>query len=1061
MAEPQTPTTLVDWLDDLSVRFLLNLPKSELSSVPRLCFQVEEAQWFYEDFVRPAVAASGAQPLPSLPLRQFCLMLFQHCPLLSGYNDAQHIAAYEEFLAYKVRVPVRGAILLDESMENVVLVRGWKKGSSWSFPRGKINKDEKDLDCAVREVYEETGYDVRQAGLMPDQEKDAKYIDIVMREQHMRLFVFRGVPEDTHFEPKTRKEISKIQWYSIKDLPGFKKQKHSQAGDASNASKFYMVAPFLGQLKKWINLQRKKDASQPKHTRVTSDGLGIQTATEDEGETEEATEATPEPAPLPDKRSEDLKRLLSTGGGNAVPAQPPAPQQENQKNDLLAMLRGGAQPGNGNRPPQTPFEQVDTVPKEPETPQPDHMRQPMIPPQQQPPHYPLSPPRMQQEQQRNYSLPTPQIFGPAPHAGGFPPPQHQNGFPGMVPPHIQQQQQQFQQRQSVPNMPFVHQENMPLNGPPGRQQMPPPQLPPQQQHPLQPPPPQQAPNAYMVQGPQGAIASGPAAPNPSQLPAPRLNAHHINLLNAFKSGNKPPAAPVAPGQPTSRHGSTHQAALLDLFRKPSTSQTPPAEPAPEPTAPVEAVSPTLTDVTEKPPPKKKQERKPTLNEITRTLPTKMKVKSPPPATGAASPPARPASGQLFDPNAAKSTSASSGQTPQKQQPPVAVLQRPPSGQGQQQQTPQRQPQSAQAKPSSSPAQDTQTRQKQNGAPPAPFTILARPSSRGLKSPAPVAPPSPLRNQTPQSPASSSPFQPQVLKRPKGGDGDALLAAAAVREGERSQQQSVSATGQAEGQKDHLLALFGKASAGASSSTSLQSPPPAPATAPSPSPTPQSQGQAQANTQRNALLDLLKSPSPSTTSSQQQQKPPTPAAPSPSLEPPLPPNPPSAPRLSPSRNPSSSANPHTQAPSQGQGGKIHPIRQPVQPPTNHHQPQHSSSHSRGGGGQQQNLLLDIFTRPSSSASGAGGHKRTATPELRSPGTPISPFTLGTPAQTGFGDRGARGGSIASASASSGEGAGRRGSAIGGTGAPTDASAREFLMGFLNGVARGEGQGQGQK
>ncbi|KAF2767634.1 DCP2-domain-containing protein, partial [Teratosphaeria nubilosa] len=247
--------SLLDWLDDLTVRFLLNLPASELESVPRLCFQVEEAQWFYEDFIRPAAAAAG-NPLPSLQLRPFCLQLFQHCPLLSGFTDAQHIAAYEEFLAYKVRVPVRGAILLDQSMDKVLLVKGWKKGASWSFPRGKINKDEKDLDCAIREVYEETGYDIRQAGLVaPEDEDKVRYIDVTMREQHMRLFIFRGVPLDTHFEPVARKEISKIDWYNIKDLPGFKKQKYGN--DTQQANKFYMVAPFLGQMKKWINEQRR------------------------------------------------------------------------------------------------------------------------------------------------------------------------------------------------------------------------------------------------------------------------------------------------------------------------------------------------------------------------------------------------------------------------------------------------------------------------------------------------------------------------------------------------------------------------------------------------------------------------------------------------------------------------------------------------------------------------------------------------------------------------------------------------------------------------------------
>ena len=222
----------------------------------RICFQVEEAQWFYEDFVRPL-----DPNLPSLTLRQFCLKIFQHCPLFSGYDSALHSHAFSEFLAYKTRVPVRGAILLNDAMTEAVLVKGWKKGANWSFPRGKINKDEKDIDCAVREVYEETGYDVRAAGLV--NEEDAKYIEITMREQHMKLFVFAGVPMDTRFEPRTRKEISKIQWYKLTDLPTSKKLKQQQQqqqeapGGENLANKFYMVAPFLGPLKRIIAQLRR------------------------------------------------------------------------------------------------------------------------------------------------------------------------------------------------------------------------------------------------------------------------------------------------------------------------------------------------------------------------------------------------------------------------------------------------------------------------------------------------------------------------------------------------------------------------------------------------------------------------------------------------------------------------------------------------------------------------------------------------------------------------------------------------------------------------------------
>lgn len=189
-------------LDDLCVRFILNLPREELESVERICFQVEEAQWFYEDFIRPLDPT-----LPSMSLRAFCLRIFQRCPLLSEFSQDHHLAAFSEFLAYKIRVPVRGAILLNHAMDQVLLVKGWKKGANWSFPRGKINKEERDIDCAVREVYEETGYDIKEAGLLKD-DSEITFIEVTMREQNIRLYVFKDVPMDTQFQPRTRKEIS-------------------------------------------------------------------------------------------------------------------------------------------------------------------------------------------------------------------------------------------------------------------------------------------------------------------------------------------------------------------------------------------------------------------------------------------------------------------------------------------------------------------------------------------------------------------------------------------------------------------------------------------------------------------------------------------------------------------------------------------------------------------------------------------------------------------------------------------------------------------------------------
>ncbi|KAL5083812.1 hypothetical protein Trisim1_000859 [Trichoderma cf. simile WF8] len=325
----QKQMQLEDWLDDLCVRFIINLPQEDLSSVARLCFQVEEAQWFYEDFIRPLDPT-----LPSMTLRTFCLRIFQHCPLLASFSVENHIKAFEEFLQYKTRVPVRGAIMLNHELDSVVLVKGWKKGASWSFPRGKINKDEDDLDCAVREVYEETGLDLREAGLVPTEAKP-KYIEIPMREQHLRLYVFRDVPMDTVFAPRTRKEISKIEWYKLSDLPTLRKkgpQNNNHQYDSSpgtNANKFYMVAPFLVPLKKWIISQKKIDEK-----RSFSGSIPVNPAYHhhnpiEEDPTEDEAWVPNVPAPMPaieslDGATRELQRLL-----NLQPsAQPPVPAAE-------------------------------------------------------------------------------------------------------------------------------------------------------------------------------------------------------------------------------------------------------------------------------------------------------------------------------------------------------------------------------------------------------------------------------------------------------------------------------------------------------------------------------------------------------------------------------------------------------------------------------------------------------------------------------------------------------------------------------------------------------------
>ncbi|XP_043705775.1 mRNA-decapping enzyme subunit 2-like isoform X1 [Telopea speciosissima] len=224
-------------LDDLCSRFILNVPKEDLESFERILFLIEHAHWFYEDN-----SVEQNPSLKSLTLKEFASLMFNSCAVLRPY--IVHIDdIYKDFTSYKVRVPVTGAIILDEPYERCLLVKGWKAGSSWSFPRGKKNKDEEDHTCAIREVLEETGFDVSKLLKIDD------YLEVTFGQQRVRLYIIAGVKDDTVFAPMTKKEISEISWHRIDELQPVGNEVISRG---PNGLKLYMVSPFWANLKAWI-----------------------------------------------------------------------------------------------------------------------------------------------------------------------------------------------------------------------------------------------------------------------------------------------------------------------------------------------------------------------------------------------------------------------------------------------------------------------------------------------------------------------------------------------------------------------------------------------------------------------------------------------------------------------------------------------------------------------------------------------------------------------------------------------------------------------------------------
>jgi mRNA-decapping enzyme subunit 2 len=193
--DPATPLLdLAEVLDDVQIRFIMNLPQAELASADRLFFQLEQAWWFYEDWM-----ADAHPELPHFTLKGFAKKLFDHCPLLRPLVH-QYAELFESFKSWKGSIPVAGCILLNPDRSKLVLVKNWK-GNSRTLPRGKINESEPPSVAAAREVEEETGFDA--SALI-----DARHcISVYASGQQSTMFIVPGVPEDFPFAPKVSNRV--------------------------------------------------------------------------------------------------------------------------------------------------------------------------------------------------------------------------------------------------------------------------------------------------------------------------------------------------------------------------------------------------------------------------------------------------------------------------------------------------------------------------------------------------------------------------------------------------------------------------------------------------------------------------------------------------------------------------------------------------------------------------------------------------------------------------------------------------------------------------------------
>jgi 8-oxo-dGTP pyrophosphatase MutT (NUDIX family) len=92
----------------------------------------------------------------------------------------------------------------------------------WGFPKGRRNYNENDIECALREFYEETGFKNRNMGFVVS--NLAPYEEVFMgsnyksyKHRYFLMYVDYAMSLEEEMADSDKTEISKIEWKSFND----------------------------------------------------------------------------------------------------------------------------------------------------------------------------------------------------------------------------------------------------------------------------------------------------------------------------------------------------------------------------------------------------------------------------------------------------------------------------------------------------------------------------------------------------------------------------------------------------------------------------------------------------------------------------------------------------------------------------------------------------------------------------------------------------------------------------------------------------------------------------
>lgn len=212
------------------------------SSGTALCNELQEAHWFYED----SIVEGARGHFPSLRQSVFFAFVLETSQVLrevySSSRDREQV--FDDWRRHLKTVPRSGAVLFDESREKCLMVQSHKSGV-WSFPSGKLEAGEREVDCATREVWEEINLDISPCI------DETQYVSAGSADSGgtVKLFIIGSLPAGlAGCKPNVKKEVAKIAWIPTRKLPGWA---HDDLGD-SKLKFLGNVQRFAPKLKRWL-----------------------------------------------------------------------------------------------------------------------------------------------------------------------------------------------------------------------------------------------------------------------------------------------------------------------------------------------------------------------------------------------------------------------------------------------------------------------------------------------------------------------------------------------------------------------------------------------------------------------------------------------------------------------------------------------------------------------------------------------------------------------------------------------------------------------------------------